>query len=53
MNLEERITNAVMEKLTDGTVEELVKKNVESAINKSLNDLSMWILRRCWRYKSR
>ena len=35
MNLEERITNAVMEKLNDGTVEELVKKNVESAINKS------------------
>lgn len=26
MNLEERITNAVMEKLTDGTVEELVKR---------------------------
>ena len=42
MNLEERITNAVMEKLTDGTVEELVKKNVESAINKSLDDLFSW-----------
>lgn len=42
MNLEERITNAVMEKLTDGTVEELVKKNVESAINKSLDDLLSW-----------
>ena len=42
MNLEERITNAVMEKMTDGTVEELVKKNVESAINKSLDDLFSW-----------
>ena len=42
MNLEERITNAVMEKMTDGTVEELVKKNVESAINKSLGDLFSW-----------
>ena len=42
MNLEERITNAVMEKLIDGTVEELVKKNVESAINKSLDDLFSW-----------
>lgn len=42
MNLEERITNAVMEKLTDGTVEELVKKNVESAINKSLEDMFSW-----------
>ena len=42
MNLEERITNAVMEKLTDGTVEELVKKNIESAINKSLGDTFSW-----------
>ena len=42
MNLEERITNAVIEKMTDGTVEELVKKNVESAINKSLDDLFSW-----------
>lgn len=42
MNLEERITNAVMEKLTDGTVEELVKKNMESAINKSLDNLFSW-----------
>lgn len=42
MNLEERITNAVMEKMTDGTVEELVKKNIESAINKSLDDLFSW-----------
>lgn len=42
MNLEERITNAVMEKLTDGTVEELVKKNIESAINKSLEDTFSW-----------
>ena len=42
MNLEKRITNAVMEKMTDGTVEELVKKNVESAINKSLDDLFSW-----------
>ena len=42
MNLEERITNAVMEKMTDGTVEELVKKNVERAINKSLDDLFSW-----------
>src|SRR5699024_2036010 len=41
-NLEERITNAVMEKLSDGTVEELVKKNVESAINKSLEDMFLW-----------
>lgn len=39
MNLEERITNAVVQKLSDGTVEELVKKNVESAINKSLEDM--------------
>lgn len=42
MNLEERITNAVMEKLTDGTVEEFVKKNVESAINNSLKDMFLW-----------
>ena len=42
MNLEEKITNAVIEKLTDGTVEELVKKNVESAINKSLDNLFSW-----------
>lgn len=42
MNLEERITNAVMDKLTDGTVEKLVKQNIESAINRSLDDLFSW-----------
>lgn len=42
MNLEERITNAVVQKLSDGTVEELVKKNVESAIKKSLEDTFSW-----------
>ena len=42
MNLEERITNAVMEKLNDGTVEQIVKDSVESAIKKSLDDLFSW-----------
>lgn len=42
MNLEERITNAVMEKLNDGTVEQIVKNSVESAIKKSLDDLFSW-----------
>lgn len=42
MNLEERITNAVMEKLNDGTVEQIVKVSVETAINKSLDDLFSW-----------
>ena len=42
MNLEERITNAVMEKLNDGTVEQIIKGSVESAIKKSLDDLFSW-----------
>ena len=42
MNLEERITNAVMEKLNDGTVEQIVKVSVETAIKKSLDDLFSW-----------
>ena len=42
MNLEERITNAVMEKLNDGTVEQIVKDSVESAIKKSLEDTFSW-----------
>ena len=42
MNLEERITNAVMEKLNDGTVEQIVKDSVENAIKKSLEDTFSW-----------
>lgn len=42
MNLEERITNAVMEKLNDGTVEQIVKVSVETAIKKSLEDTFSW-----------